>query len=80
MEFFFKKTFAKGNDHLKNELEAWLQEVPLSRLKKVVLMHDNAPYHAAKATTKCLEGPGRKPMGNNQTKDLCRQKAVFHLK
>ena len=45
---------------LKNVLEAWLEEVPLTRLKKVVFMHDNVPCHAAKATIKCLEGLGFK--------------------
>ena len=45
---------------LKNALETWLEEVPLTRLKKVVFMHDNAPCHAAKATIKCLEGLGFK--------------------
>ena len=45
---------------LKNVLESWLEEVPLTPLKKVVFMHDNAPYHAAKATIKCLEGLGFK--------------------
>ena len=47
---------------LKNVLEPWLEEVSLTRLKKVVSMHDNAPCtcHAAKATIKCLEGLGFK--------------------
>ena len=45
---------------LKNVLEPWLEEVPLTRSKKVVFMHDNAPCHAAKATIKCLEGLGFK--------------------
>ena len=45
---------------LKNVLEAWLEQVPLTRLKKVVFMHDNAPCHAAKATIKCLDCLGFK--------------------
>ena len=40
---------------LKNVIEAWLEEAQLSRLKKVVFLHDNVSCHAAKATTKCLE-------------------------
>ena len=43
---------------LKNVLEPWLEEVRLTRLKKVVFVRDNAPCHAAKATIKCLEGLG----------------------
>ena len=45
---------------LKNVLEPWLEEVPLTRLKKIVFMHDNAPCHAARATIKCLQGLGFK--------------------
>ena len=45
---------------LKNVLDPWLEEVSLSRLKKVVFMHDNAPSHAAKATTQFLKSLGFK--------------------
>ena len=55
-----KLTSATYCQFLKNVLEEWLEEVPLSRLKKVVFMHDNAPCHAAKATIKCLHGLGFK--------------------
>ena len=43
---------------LKNVLEPWLEEVSLTRLKKVVFMHGNAPCNATKATIKCLKGLG----------------------
>ena len=36
---------------LKNPLEPWLDNLPLATLKKIIFMHDNAPSHAAKATT-----------------------------
>ena len=62
-----KLTSATYCGFLKNVLEAWLEEVPLSRLKKVVFMHDNAPCHAAKATTKCPQGLGFK----NETLMVC---------
>ena len=55
-----KLTSATCCQFLKNVLEEWLEEIPLSRLKKVVFMHDNAPCHAAKATIKCLHGLGFK--------------------
>ena len=55
-----KLTSATYCQFLKNVLEEWLEEVPLSRLKKVVFMHDNAPCHATKATIKCLQGLGFK--------------------
>ena len=55
-----KLSSATNCQFLKNVLEPWLEEVPLTRLKKVVFMHDNAPCHAAKATIKCLEGLGFK--------------------
>ena len=45
---------------LKDVLEPWLEEIPLSQLKKVVFMHDNAPCHAAKAAIKCLQDLGFK--------------------
>ena len=54
-----KLTSATYRQFLKNVLEEWLEEVPLSRLK-VVFMHDNPPCHAAKATIKCLHGLGFK--------------------
>ena len=55
-----KRSSATYCQYLKNVLEAWLEEVPLTRLKKVLFMHDNSPCHAAKATIKCLEGLGFK--------------------
>ena len=55
-----KLTSATYCQFLKNVLEEWLEEVPLSQLKKVVFMHDNAPCHAAKASIKCLQGLGFK--------------------
>ena len=45
---------------LKSVLEPWLEEIPLSRLKKLIYMHENAPSHAAKATTQYLESLGFK--------------------
>ena len=39
---------------LKRFLEPWLEEIPLSRLRNLFYMHDNAPSHAAKATTQYL--------------------------
>lgn len=45
---------------LKNVLEPWLEEIPLSLLSKLIYMHDNAPSHAAKATTQYLESLGFK--------------------
>ena len=41
-------------------LEPWLEEVPLLRLRNLIYMHDNAPSHAAKATTQYLESIGFK--------------------
>ena len=45
---------------LKSFLEPWLEDVPLSRLRNLIYMHDNAPSHAAKATTQYLESIGFK--------------------
>ena len=45
---------------LKSFLEPWLEEVPLSRLRNLIFMHDNAPSHAAKATTQYLGSIGFK--------------------
>ena len=50
---------------LKSFLEpyiCWLEDVPLSRLRNLIYMHDNAPshMHAAKATTQHLESIGFK--------------------
>ena len=42
----------------KSFLEPWLEEIPLSRLRNLVYMHNNAPSHAAKATTQYLESTG----------------------
>ena len=39
---------------LENSLEPWLDNLPLARLKKIIFMHDNAPFHAAKTTTQFL--------------------------
>ena len=55
-----KLTSATYCQSLKNVLKEWLEEVPLSRLKKVVFIHDNAPCHVAKATIQCLQGFGFK--------------------
>ena len=44
---------------LKGVLEPWLEEVLLSRLRNLIYMHDNAPSHAAKATTQYLESVSR---------------------
>ena len=45
---------------LKSFLEPWIEDVPLSRLRNLIYMHDNAPSHAAKATTQYLESTGFK--------------------
>ena len=45
---------------LKSFLEPWLEDVPLSRLRNLIYMHDNAPSHAAKATTQYLKSIGFK--------------------
>ena len=45
---------------LKSFLEPWLEDVPLSRLRNLIYMHDDAPSHAAKATTQYLESIGFK--------------------
>ena len=45
---------------LKSVLEPWLEEVPLSRLRNLIYMHDNAPSHAAKATAQYLQSIGFK--------------------
>ena len=50
-----KLTAATYCEFLKTALEPWLDDLPLSRLKRVVFMHDNAPSHAAKATTAVLK-------------------------
>ncbi len=55
-----KLTSTTYGQFLKNVLDPWLEEVPLSRLKKVVFMHDNAPSHAAKATAQFLKSIGFK--------------------
>ena len=43
---------------LKRFLEPWVEYVPLSRLRNLIYMHDNAPSHAVKATTQYLESIG----------------------
>ena len=43
-----KLTAATYCEFLKTALEPWLDDLPLSRLKRAVFMHDNAPSHAAK--------------------------------
>jgi transposase len=43
---------------LKDALDPWLDDLPLSVLKKIIFMHDNAPSHAAKATTAFLQSLG----------------------
>ena len=45
---------------LKGFVEPWLEEIRLSRLRNLIYMHDNAPSHAAKATTQYLESIGFK--------------------
>ena len=45
-------------EFLKNVLEPWQDDLPLSQLKKIIFMHDNAPSHAAKATTTFLKSLG----------------------
>ena len=40
---------------LNNALKPWLDDVPLSKPKKIIFMHDDAPFHAAKATTTFLK-------------------------
>ena len=45
---------------LKSFLKPWLEEIPLSRLRNLIYMHDNAPSRAAKATTQYLESTGFK--------------------
>ncbi len=39
---------------LGNSREPWRDNPPLVRLKKIILMHDNAPSHSAKTTTQFL--------------------------
>ena len=53
----------KLTSRLKSVLEPWLEEIPLSLKRDLIYMHDNAPSHAAKATTQYLECLGFK----NQT-------------
>ena len=53
-----KLTVATYCEFLKTALKPWLNNLPLSRLKRVVFMHDNAPSHAAKATTAVLKSLG----------------------
>ena len=43
---------------LRNFLEAWLNSLPLAILKKIIFIHDNAPSHAAKATSQFLQSLG----------------------
>ena len=45
-------------EFLKNVLEPWQDDLPLSELKKIIFMHDNAPSHAAKGTTTFLKSLG----------------------
>ena len=42
----------------KSVLEPLLEEVPLLRLRNLIYMHGNAPFHAANATTQYLESVG----------------------
>ena len=53
-----KLTAATYCEFLKTALEPWLDDLPLSRLKRVVFMHDNAPSHAAKTTTAVFKSLG----------------------
>ena len=53
-----KLTAATYFEFLKKALEPWLDDFPLSRLKTIVFMHDNATLHAAKATTAFLKSLG----------------------
>ena len=53
-----KLTAATYFEFLKKALEPWLDDLPLSRLKTIVFMHDNATLHAAKATTAFLKSLG----------------------
>ena len=45
---------------LKSVLEAWLGEIPLSLMRNLIYMHNNASSHAAEATTQYLECLGFK--------------------
>ena len=45
-------------EFLKNVLEPLQDDLPLSQLKKIIFMHDNAPSHAAKATITFLKSLG----------------------
>ena len=56
----FKLTSHTDCQFLKSFLEPRLEEVPLSRVRNLIFMHDNAPFHAAKATTQYLESIGFK--------------------
>lgn len=53
-----KLTSATYCKFLKSELAPWLDDIPLSRMKKVILMHDNAPSHSAKDTNHFLKSLG----------------------
>ena len=45
---------------LDEHLSPWLDDLPLLRLRQLIFMHDNAPSHAAKATTSFLASLGIK--------------------
>lgn len=45
-------------DMLKEVLEPWLDDIPLSLLQNLIFMHDNAPSHSARSTTVFLDSLG----------------------
>lgn len=45
-----KVTAATYCDLLKEVLDPWLDDLPLSFLRNLVFMHDNAPTHSARTT------------------------------
>ena len=53
-----KLTAATYCEFLKTALKPWSDDLPLSRLKTIVFMHEYAPSHAAKATTAVLKSLG----------------------
>ena len=64
---------------LKSFLEPWLEDVPLSRLRNLIYMHDNAPSHGAKATTQYLESIGfkNKTMKIWPPNQSCKKRSTF---
>lgn len=53
-----KVTSASYCDILNDALTPWLDDIPISLLRNLVFMHDNAPSHSARATTAFLASLG----------------------